>query len=76
MTGVLDRLERRGLARREVNPDDRRSFLIILTPAGIKASAEVRAVVDGFEESVRRRISVTDLEAFFRVVDAVDQVTG
>jgi DNA-binding MarR family transcriptional regulator len=76
MTGVLDRLERRGFTRREVNPGDRRSFLITLTPAGVEVGAEVRAVVDDFEESVRRRVSAADLEAFFRVVDAVDQLTG
>ncbi|HQZ00884.1 MAG TPA: MarR family transcriptional regulator [Propionicimonas sp.] len=32
---LVDRLERDGTARREPNPDDRRSSLIALTPAGI-----------------------------------------
>jgi DNA-binding MarR family transcriptional regulator len=31
---VVDRLERDGAARRQPNPDDRRSSLIALTPAG------------------------------------------
>ena len=34
LTSMLDRLERAGLVRREVNPADRRSFLIHLTRAG------------------------------------------
>jgi MarR family transcriptional regulator, organic hydroperoxide resistance regulator len=34
MTGVLDRLERRGLVERALNPEDRRSFTVGLTDAG------------------------------------------
>lgn len=31
---ILDKLERKGLVRREANPDDRRTFLIYLTEQG------------------------------------------
>ena len=34
MTGIVDTLEKKGLATREPNPDDRRSLLVRLTPAG------------------------------------------
>lgn len=34
LTGIIDRLEHKGLVRREVPPDDRRSFRAVLTPAG------------------------------------------
>src|SRR5881398_2896088 len=34
LTGVLDRLESRGLIERRANPTDRRSFLIAPTAAG------------------------------------------
>jgi DNA-binding MarR family transcriptional regulator len=34
VTGLLDRLEARGLARRQNDPDDRRAFTVVLTPAG------------------------------------------
>lgn len=33
----VDRLEARGWCRREANPDDRRSSLLVLTPAGREA---------------------------------------
>ena len=35
LTSMLDRLERDGLLRREVNPGDRRSFLVHVTDAGV-----------------------------------------
>ena len=34
LTGVIDRLEQKGLVRRETNPEDRRSFVVALTDAG------------------------------------------
>src|SRR5919205_2049941 len=38
LTGVLDRLERRGLVERRLNPRDRRSFVVSLTDAGAAAA--------------------------------------
>lgn len=40
LTGIIDRLEKKGLVRREVPPEDRRSFLAVLTPAGEQVFAE------------------------------------
>ena len=36
-TSLLDRLERGGLVRRTINPDDRRSFLVHITDQGARA---------------------------------------
>ena len=41
LTGVLDRLERRGLIERGANPADRRSVLVSLTPDGRRHAARV-----------------------------------
>lgn len=46
VTGLLDRLEQRGLVRREADPTDRRRLRLVVTPAGIAASQRLgRAVV-------------------------------
>lgn len=34
LTGIIDRLEHKNLVRREVPPENRRSFIIVLTPEG------------------------------------------
>src|SRR5215210_4889531 len=41
ITGVIDRLERRELVRREPDPDDRRRLRLALTETGLAASALV-----------------------------------
>jgi MarR family transcriptional regulator, 2-MHQ and catechol-resistance regulon repressor len=41
LTGIIDRLEQKGLVRREVPPENRRCFIIVLTPAGESLFASV-----------------------------------
>jgi len=36
ITGLVDRLEKAGLVARKLNPDDRRSLIIYITPGGRK----------------------------------------
>ena len=58
ITRILDKLEEKGLIRREANPDDRRGFLVFLTESGSslreKAVSIVRATLSetlkGFSE--------------------------
>jgi MarR family 2-MHQ and catechol resistance regulon transcriptional repressor len=41
LTGVIERLEQKGLVLRERSPDDKRSFFVRLSPAGEKAFRDV-----------------------------------
>lgn len=41
LTGVLDRLEKKGLLLRERNEDDRRQFFVKLSPAGAALFGEI-----------------------------------
>jgi MarR family transcriptional regulator, organic hydroperoxide resistance regulator len=70
LTGVIDRLERRGLAGRAVNPRDRRSFVLELTPAGIEAARTVEAAFASVE--ARAGLQESDVAAFHRVLRALE----
>jgi DNA-binding MarR family transcriptional regulator len=50
---IVDRLEVAGLCRRRSNPDDRRSSLIELTPAGTRLLRRATAV---FDDELQRRL--------------------
>ena len=54
LTGVLDRLERRGLVARRPNPADRRSTLIEPTAAGAAAVGRVTAAFAALEARLPR----------------------
>lgn len=74
-TSLLDRLEDSGLLRREVNPDDRRSFLIHVTDEGEKLAGRLNRRLEAFEARIRERVDDRDVEGFRAVMGAVDEVT-
>ncbi len=64
MTARLDRLEKRGLVERSLSPDDRRSFIITLTPEGRELAdkaitarlAEIERLLGSIEGGAREEI--------------------
>ena len=76
LTSVLDRLARRGYVMREVDPADRRSFLISLTAVGQQAAATVSAAVSELEQAALVSISPAQRAGFFAVVNALSEVSA
>jgi MarR family transcriptional regulator, organic hydroperoxide resistance regulator len=66
LTGVLDRLERRGLLERVPHPSDRRALQAQLTPAGVRARS---AVAKAFADVERRLARRRDLRILLAEVD-------
>jgi DNA-binding MarR family transcriptional regulator len=46
ITGLVDRLEAKGLVERRPDPDDRRVKALVLTPRGKRVRAHLRQIVD------------------------------
>lgn len=57
LTMLLDRLQARGLLRRERNPDDGRSQHIALTAAGLKLARDSAAAAEPMEAELSSRLS-------------------
>ena len=76
LTGVLDRLERRRLVRRRVNPADRRSFTIALTASGERAAARVHAAFAALDEAALAELPSSAADGFHRVLDALERHTS
>jgi DNA-binding MarR family transcriptional regulator len=71
LTGILDRLEERGLVRRRLRPEDRRSFAVELTARGRAIAARTARRLTDLERAVRRRVTPADLRGFAAVVEAL-----
>jgi MarR family transcriptional regulator, organic hydroperoxide resistance regulator len=76
MTSMLDRLENLGLTERQINPDDRRSFVVSLTSHGKAIADEVQKFVEQTERDISRRVSKRDIEGFDAVMKAIAEATG
>ncbi len=74
-TSMLDRMEEAGLIRREMNPADRRSFLIHITPRGREMAGRSTRVLEEFEDAVRSRVSPDDVAGFHSVMAAIEEIT-
>jgi DNA-binding MarR family transcriptional regulator len=74
LTSVLDRLARRGFITREVDPADRRSFLISLTASGQDTAQTVSAAVHDLEQQVLAQVTAADLAGFHVLIDALTEV--
>ncbi|MBF6329884.1 MarR family winged helix-turn-helix transcriptional regulator [Nocardia transvalensis] len=57
VTGLVDRLERRGFLSRETDPADRRVSRIVITEQGQKMRHDIRAA---FEHELSTRLPATD----------------
>jgi DNA-binding MarR family transcriptional regulator len=74
-TSMLDRLEQAGLIRREMNPGDRRSFLIQITDTGRERAEKATETLQALEAEIRARVSERDVEGFHAVMRAIEEVT-
>jgi MarR family transcriptional regulator, organic hydroperoxide resistance regulator len=69
LTGVLDRLERRGLIARRPNPADRRSTLIAPTAQGRAAAHRVAAAFDALAARIARTAGEERVRAVLAAID-------
>ncbi len=69
LTGVLDRMEERGLVRRERDRQDRRICRIWLTDAGMELEHVLPPLVADLHEETWEGIAPADREQFSHVLD-------
>jgi MarR family transcriptional regulator, organic hydroperoxide resistance regulator len=74
LTNILDRLERRGLARREINPNDRRSFVVSPTRGGQRAARKVAAAFAAVDAKLARTTTAQERQAFAAVLAKLEEL--
>jgi DNA-binding MarR family transcriptional regulator len=75
LTSMLDRLEEAGFIRREINREDRRSFLIHISEEGLELAERLNRCLETLEEEIRGRVSPRDVKGFHAVMGAVEELT-
>jgi DNA-binding MarR family transcriptional regulator len=70
-TGIIDRMEERGLVERVRHPDDRRVVLVRIAPRGIEALEETEAIK---QDRLHAILSHLDTNQVDRVAAALDDI--
>jgi DNA-binding MarR family transcriptional regulator len=71
MTGILDRLESKGLLERRPSPDDRRAIAIWLTGEGRALEKPLMEIINGINKKALAGFSDTQRSQFLRALEKV-----
>jgi len=74
LTSVLDRLSGKKLIGREASEEDRRTFVIRLTPAGKSLAMRLHELLRELEARVIALVSARDVDGFTKVLVALEEV--
>jgi DNA-binding MarR family transcriptional regulator len=71
MTRLVDRLEKAGLVKRRIDPENRRAISILLTPAGRREAAGALTVIKRINEEIRKDYSPAEVDAFKKILGGI-----
>lgn len=73
---MIDSLEKKGLVKRTVNPEDRRENLLSITDMGEQVVAEYHKIEKKLSYELLKGIPDKKVEAFFEVVEEISRRTN
>lgn len=68
MTGLVDRLEKAGLVGREAKRNDRRVFLIRITPEGREKAVKAAKIIHRVNEKIQEGFEIKALKEVLRSI--------
>jgi DNA-binding MarR family transcriptional regulator len=68
ITGLVDRLEKTGLVRRNASPHDRRASHVFINPQGIEEVDKAKRVIRMVNQEIKNGFSAEELESFNRIL--------
>jgi len=71
VSGILDRLERKGFISRVPNPSNRRVNQIVLTPKAISLRETATADLEALEENMLQEVSAEDREHLAQTLNRI-----
>jgi DNA-binding MarR family transcriptional regulator len=71
VTRLVDNLEKMRFVMRELNPEDRRQYLIAITEEGKKEITKAKKIVREANERIKQDIPENDLAVFLKVMNQI-----
>ena len=76
ITGLVDRLEKSGLIVRKTAPNDRRAYLIDITPDGLEEMDKAKGVIRRVNEEIKEGFSDEEITVYKRVLNGIFERFG
>jgi DNA-binding MarR family transcriptional regulator len=73
VTGLVDRLEKAGFARRDADPDDRRKWRISITPDGLEEIEKARRVIKSINERIEAGFTKAEMGVLHRILGSFEE---
>lgn len=74
VSGVLDRMQKKGLIQRVVDPNDRRSVRVVATPEGMALQEGVMRAVEEMNQDVLRDFTPEEVQVLRRCLTRIGNV--
>ena len=68
ITGLVDRLEKTGLVRRDASPHDRRASHVFINPQGMEEVDKAKKVIRMVNQEIKNGFSAEELDSFNRIL--------
>jgi DNA-binding MarR family transcriptional regulator len=75
ISGVLDRMEKRGLVNRVLDPNDRRSIRVEVSEKGLKIKNGVQKMIEDLNDVVLQDFSAKERKELLDLLSRVGHVT-
>ncbi len=69
LTGILDRMEKRGFINRKEDPDDRRSILVCLTNKSMEIRPQMIEIAQDLDHEFRNKVPDEEFRMLLKVLD-------
>jgi len=69
LTGILDRMEKRGFIKRKEDPDDRRSILVCLTHKSMEIRPQMIEIAQDLDHEFRNKVPDEEFMMLLKVLD-------
>ncbi len=71
ITGLVDRLERSGFVRREINSADRRTYLITITEKGLQEIEKAKIIVHEVNNEIKKDFTEDEVVVFKKILNSM-----
>lgn len=76
ISGVLDRMQKRGFITRVLDPDDKRSLRVEVTEAGLAIKDGVQQKIEELNDLILRDFSIEDREKLLELLERIGHVVS